>query len=261
MLKLGTLLKYEFKSVGRVLMPLFGLFLAVSLLCGLANFESIHTGVRVLAVALGVLYTLMACAVVVVTAIVLIQRFNKNLLGNEGYLCFTLPVSVNSHIACKTISAGIWLTIGAITGMLSLALLLMNMVTPMELIIEGQRLLHEMAGFHGTLTGILVIVEIIVLLMLVFGEAAVKIYAAISLGQLWSGHRVAGAIFSFIGFSIVETILGNIVMVDEIDSMLYRGDFFGMQMSFAVVAVSGAVLMAIYWVVSNRLLNRHLNLQ
>lgn len=41
----------------------------------------------------------------VVTAVILIQRFYKNLLGSEGYLMFTLPVTVSQHLFSKTIIA------------------------------------------------------------------------------------------------------------------------------------------------------------
>ena len=37
-------------------------------------------------------------AAFVLTLIIQIQRFSKNLLGDEGYLMFTLPASVSQHI-------------------------------------------------------------------------------------------------------------------------------------------------------------------
>ena len=37
--------------------------------------------------------------------IIQIQRFSKNLLGDEGYLMFTLPASVSQHITAKLVVA------------------------------------------------------------------------------------------------------------------------------------------------------------
>ena len=51
------------------------------------------------------LYMGVMMAAFVVTAVILIQRFYKNLLGSEGYLMFTLPVTVTQHLLSKTIIA------------------------------------------------------------------------------------------------------------------------------------------------------------
>lgn len=44
-------------------------------------------------------------AAFVLTLIIQIQRFSKNLLGDEGYLMFTLPASVSQHITAKLVVA------------------------------------------------------------------------------------------------------------------------------------------------------------
>ena len=41
----------------------------------------------------------------VLTLIFICERFYKGLLGDEGYLMFTLPASVSAHIGAKTLSA------------------------------------------------------------------------------------------------------------------------------------------------------------
>lgn len=47
------------------------------------------------------LYAMFLCAVVVITFIVILLRFYKNLLQNEGYLMNMLPVKSWQHITAK----------------------------------------------------------------------------------------------------------------------------------------------------------------
>lgn len=78
---LGTLLKYEFKAVGRILLPLFGAWLIAAALLGLSIGGD--GGQSVLFMALtALLYGGVAMAALILTTIILIQRFYKNLLGN-----------------------------------------------------------------------------------------------------------------------------------------------------------------------------------
>ena len=53
-------------------------------------------------------YGITMAAVIIVTFIIIIQRFYKNLLCDEGYLMNTLPVSVWKNITSKLIVATVW---------------------------------------------------------------------------------------------------------------------------------------------------------
>lgn len=115
---LGTLLKYEFKAVGRILLPLFAAWLIASVLLGL-SLGGDGSQSNLLITLTAVVYIFVAVAAVVITTILLIQRFYKNLLGSEGYLMFSLPVSTGQHILNKTISGAVWGTAGLIIAILS----------------------------------------------------------------------------------------------------------------------------------------------
>ena len=85
---LGKLIKYEFKATGRTFLPLYGAILLVALIqrfLGRNNkgvFEELNTLGNFTNLALVGLFI----ALVVITLIVTIQRFQKNLLSDEGYL-------------------------------------------------------------------------------------------------------------------------------------------------------------------------------
>ena len=68
------------------------------------------------------LYMGVMMAAFVVTAVILIQRFYKNLLGSEGYLMFTLPVTVTQHLLSKTIIAVVMIALSGIAAFLSIGI-------------------------------------------------------------------------------------------------------------------------------------------
>lgn len=266
MLGLGTLVKHEMKTVGRKLLPFYGALLIVSILFGLTNLGISTVGVfgAIINGLFGVLYGVMTAGAIVFTAIILIQRFYSNLLGNEGYLHFTLPVTTNAHIANKVISAGVWMILGMVAAGLSALILLLFMVTPAELMEELNRVLSELNGQLGAARIVIAILEALVLMVVALGEAAVKVYAAISMGQLLENHRILGAIGSYVGFAAIECILAGIlnhfVPVYKITELNADG-FTIFQIEMLVTLLVTALLAAIYWFISYRILDRRLNLQ
>lgn len=266
MLGLGTLLKHEMKAVGRRVLPCCAALLVVSIIFGITIFGFGPSGPvsDFLSGLFGVLYCIMAVGVVVYTAIVLIQRYYSNLLGNEGYLNFTLPVTVNAHIASKTISAGIWAALSILIAGLSVLILLLFAVTPAELLEEAGVVLSELNTYVGGFKVLLAVLECLVLIVMALGEAALKVYAAISVGHLWEKHRALGAVGAYVGFVIIECVLAG--LMDHFIPMyrlfsLYISDFAVFQIELLITFFVVAVTSAIYWFISYRILDRHLNLQ
>ena len=266
MLGLGTLVKHEMKAVGRRLLPFYGALIVVTIFFGLASFGIGTEGMfgEILSGLTGMLYCIMVFGVIVYTAIVLIQRFYSNLLGNEGYLHFTLPVSTNAHIANKVVSAGVWVMLSLIAAGISVLILLLCAVTPPELLGELKVVLSEINDYAGGVKIVIAILEVLVLAFLAFGETAVKVYAAISVGHLLENHRALGAIGSYVGFCIIECIVAGIM--DRVFPMyqLFKMDisaFAIFQLEILGTFLVTALLMAIYWFISHRILDRRLNLQ
>ena len=122
---LGKLIKYEFKATGRTFLPLYGAILLVALIqrfLGRNNkgvFEELNTLGNFTNLALVGLFI----ALVVITLIVTIQRFQKNLLSDEGYLMFTLPVKIRSLIITKMLVAVTWVILSGIVGVITFIVL------------------------------------------------------------------------------------------------------------------------------------------
>lgn len=185
----GKLMKYELKSLLKGLLPLYGAILAVALINAvMASFgigNSIDGLPQVTAI---MLYFGLCVAVAVVTFLVIIQRFYKGLLGQEGYLMFTLPVPTWQLTLSKLLGAVITTILSGIVGMLSILILgSLNINFP-----------------HWTLDATLFVIELIVLMLVGVAAMILEIYVAIALGHLANKHRIA---MSFVWFVVLQTVL------------------------------------------------------
>lgn len=182
----GKLMKYELKSLLKGLLPLYGAILAVALINAvMASFgigNSIDGLPQVTAI---MLYFGLCVAVAVVTFLVIIQRFYKGLLGQEGYLMFTLPVPTWQLTLSKLLGAVITTILSGIVGMLSILIL-------------------GSLNINWTLDATLFIIELIVLMLVGVAAMILEIYVAIALGHLANKHRIA---MSFVWFVVLQTVL------------------------------------------------------
>ena len=116
---LKKLLKHEFRATARIFAPVFGAALILSgatwLVVRLGGILVLPGGTGIGSPIFGLfsgilmlLSTLALFVLMVAAVLVTIQRFYKNLLGDEGYLMFSLPVTPGQHIAAKLITGTVW---------------------------------------------------------------------------------------------------------------------------------------------------------
>lgn len=70
-------------------------------------------------------YVLIVIAASVMTQVLMIQRYYKNLFTDEGYLTNVLPVSATGHILSKMLIFGAWSILNALSVLASFAFLLL----------------------------------------------------------------------------------------------------------------------------------------
>lgn len=225
---LKKLLKYEFMSTGRVFGLCYVGVLAAAFLLRLLgalawDHSADHTAIEMLLpmadIAAGVsslLYGGMVAAVIVVTFVFILQRFYKNLLGGEGYLMQTLPVTPRQLIFSKLIAAIVWTVLSSIVVIFSVFVLAMtgemfgSFISGLG---EMIRWYHEM--FSMPL--LLVAFEMILVGVASIASSVLQIYAAIMIGHQAAKHKVALAVGAYFGISVVLSVAASIVM-----NILYR---------------------------------------
>ena len=115
-------MKYEFRAIARVVLPMFIVFLCISMLMSLGfmldgrvfHFTQSEEN-EVLAILFGLaegligigLFLLMV-AINVAAYVMIIYRFYVSFFTDEGYLTFTLPLTVDCHLMIKIVSMFLW---------------------------------------------------------------------------------------------------------------------------------------------------------
>ena len=213
---LSKLLKHEFRATGRIMLPLYG---AVAALAVLANLSirvlnvTDNTFVSILFGLIVVVFGVSIAAAAIATVVVMIVRFYRNLLGNQGYLMHTLPATVHQQIWAKLIVSLVWI-VGTflVVWLLILATVLIQSGTNLGDVFaelpswkELKVLLAE-AGIHtGSLT--LVGIEVLAAALLSCLVSCLHCYAAMSLGQMFSRNKILLSIVFYVGISILFTVL------------------------------------------------------
>ena len=197
---LKQLLKYEFKATGRTY---GGLYLALVALAVLSGFSLRSSSKDNFASLLLFAYMVVAVAVAVVSVMTIVTRFTRNLLGREGYLMHTLPVTESQLILSKLISSVVWMLCSSIVGIFSFAVMLLalslNSAALQQLpelwqkVVEIFREIFRMTGSSGwlwlafeTLNGLVALVSSILC-----------IYAACMIGHQVKKHMVPAGILAF----------------------------------------------------------------
>lgn len=199
---LGKLMKYEFRATAIYFLPIYvvlvlvsGLRYVVSLISQkFSNGFSAFSGFS-----LSAIYLLLALGLAITTFIVIIIRFYKNLLGTEGYLMFTLPVSVEQNILAKLIPSVVWFFGSCMLSLLTIAPAM------------GSRLSDSLLVnmFKGIRLGD--IPEILLSFLFAVGclsSVFLFYYLCMCIGQMFNSHRFLVSAGAYIVIQTVLQILG-----------------------------------------------------
>ncbi|MDR1953575.1 MAG: hypothetical protein LBQ21_03730 [Clostridiales Family XIII bacterium] len=218
---LGKLIKYEFKATAKLFLLAY-VALAVVALLNLVLFplavgdnpvgETLRAGtgivpggdsavLNVAGVLTMVLYVLSAIGLIVVTFVVVIIRFYRNLLGDEGYLMFTLPVTISRQILSKLIVGTLW-TVCSIAIVFVTFLVLLIRLDALEAVNDTLRTLSETGYPVG-----LWIASIVFTIILSALSGILQFYAAMAVGPRITDSRLGGSIVAYIVIYIITQVV------------------------------------------------------
>ena len=212
---LKKLLKYEFQATARYFLPLYLLIIVLALLTRLTMSITIESNQLLKNLLVDLPSVLMAFAygagllsIGLVTLLLVVQRFYSNLLGREGYLMFTLPVTPVKLLWSKLLAALVWGAASAAAVVVSLIVLLAD-----------QNIFWYMKDFFGALLDLLsrggtplwmiLLLGVAVLLTSAL-HAYLQIYAAIILGCQAKKYRILlGIVIALIVVWVIALIRGG----------------------------------------------------
>lgn len=274
---LGKLLKYEFKATGRTLFPLYCVLLAFAVIIKLFllggysnqppsdNFKGILFVISILG------YGFSMAAIFVVTFFIIIQRFYKNLLGDEGYLMHTLPVAPWQNIMSKLLAAMAWTIVSGIVALLTIFIFSLGTIPYLEIL----ALLPDSLIRVIDETGVKIFLFIIEGILIVLSQMALSftlIYASISLGHLFNKRKILASFAAFIGLNIImNTIIGfgstvlSFINIRNIDINLSSNDpnviLSMLNTGLLVGILVNLLFFAGYFAITNYVVKNKLNLE
>ena len=280
----GKLIKYEFRSGLRYIGIIWPALIVSAALLGIvlkfmgSVFPEDPQGALnilelIFELVFPLLYGAIFIAMIVITVFIVLMRFYKGLLGDEGYLMHTLPVKPWQLITSKGIVAAAVVVISIICAVLSILILVgINDISGLA---YAAKEFFAVLGDEPRL--ILVIIEAVILMIVGVMKGVYQIYAAMSIGQLADKHRLLTSLGAYIGISVVLTMLASALFVIadltcldvwftdwlmSIESAIGINDdgFILTQAGMAAVFVVLAVQVAAFHIVSERILSKKLNL-
>ena len=286
---LKQLLKYEFKATKSLY---FGLYLALALLSvvlGVSfrqeNARAHSTSFQNLEVILMVLYLSVIFAIAVLCFVSTVQRFYKNLLGREGYLMHTLPVTETQLILSKLLTSMVWVLcsglvgIVCITGMVSIGVLDAEVLGTVDWD-SWKQLWGMLYGELGAKFWLVMFWTILINLARL-ADLILCVYAACMIAHQFKKQTMVVGILAFIGLNVVENqidkLLGmndvtlfvgvNYKLVDVSDVsgwtpvMHYLTTAFGQGAGYLFCFVFTAAIAAAYFCLTRWLMKHKLNLE
>lgn len=268
---LGKLMKYEFKATGRCIIPLYGALLGFALILRMAFKGGLAEEINSTFGTLGDIATMICvfaygftmAAVFVATFFIIVQRFYKNILGDEGYLMNTLPVKPYLNLINKILVSLVWTIVSCFIAFLSIFILFVTFDNISYLISRVTPIFIEIYSRYK-LVPYVILIELFIAVIIELTRSIAMIYASISIGHLFNKSKILLSFVSFIGLSIISNTINSIIMYvfGKLDISYFNSPD---PSTFALVLLLSMILEAIYFAVyffiTNYILNNKLNLE
>ena len=273
----GKLMKYELRHLIRIFAPMWAI---VTILCVLSRltvkpdmngFFYAEGIAAILPVVFLMLSVFGMMTMLIVAAVVLIQRFYKGMYGDEGYLMFTLPVTTGQLVNAKALSALLLMLATELVTTLGIAVMVsypdlwreainvigIDLRTAISFLLEMNGVTESQAIAMVCWSMVLMPIELL--------SGIYTVYLAISVGQIWRKHPVAGGILGWYALVLVvgavESMLMQALGISPME-MLMEGVELSMQswqmMLFSTV--EDVVLCVIFFFATKLIMDKKLNI-
>ncbi len=270
---LRKLIRHEFRATARVMLPLVLILLVTSVGANLSTRGLLETPYVVLDLLGGLLVTAFGIAIVgvcIMSIVLMVQRFYKNLLQDEGYVMMTLPVNVHQQVWAKLIVSAVWFALTFLVVMAAGCIMAFDITFVGDLFEGIREILGELASDFN-LNWPVIALEMLLLCFLACCAGCLNFYAALAAGHSFPNHKMALSVALFFGFQFVYNfllgLLFNLLDAVGFDHWLTQladiriggmaAIHAGLWLSMACVVAYGAV----YYFVTIFFLKRRLNLE
>ncbi len=232
---LARIMKYEFRSANRLLIPFFAFALISSLVSRFILFisEYMWEPIAIILSALASSYGLILLwCIPVLTFVFSIVRFYQSMVSNEAYLHFTLPVGIDALLISRLLTSTIYILISAIVAIICGFIFVpeahLIFITPFN---------TSSFDFLGTsinqnislatlppdiiASGIGYVVFIIILSSII---SLLYTYLAIALGGRLFKNRIVGSVVAYFVIGQIQNLL-NVPLVATLSTFLTNNSY------------------------------------
>lgn len=264
---LRKLMKHEFRATGRVMGPLFGLLLIAAIAARFSVGVLLESSARFLNLLGGLFTTAFVIAIVgvcVMSLVLMINRFRTNLLGDEGYIMFTLPASVHQQIWSKLIVSAVWFIATGLAVVAAGFILVAQQGFWLEIRRGFAEIFRHLTAYYA-FNGTAFLFELLALIFVGCCVLCLEFYAAMAIGHSFAAHKVLYSVLSFLGLQFVMQLLSGGILVgtnyDILVVALPSDGVLTMHSVMLTMIVSTAVFGAVYYVITTMFLKKRLNLE
>lgn len=287
---LKKLMKYEWKNLSKQLLIMVAILFGTTLIASLVivsinpNFDNVTTGLMTMsAVFAFLLYYLGIIVCTIGTMLIIAIRFYKTCYTDEGYLTHTLPVSTGQLLSAKIIVS----TLAYIGMMILIAVSVVSVVIvglvhvasfadasweiTTDTALTWQSLWNEINAefaedFGISLVGYALTLLGICLIGCICG--IIDIFGCISLGQLYTKHRIIGAILAYFILNFVTQIISyigaiptylNLALANEAENEIKMFELISPSLIFSTIL--SIVIAVIMLFVTRYMMTKKLNLE
>ena len=276
---LGKLIRYEWKNTYKVGCLMLGIVAVITFLGWLAFQTPVWAGMEygyrgfgwleIFSFLTLMMYVIMLVAVNYGILIYLAVHFYRTMYTDQGYLTHTLPVTKHQILVSKILVSSLWVCFILLSVYLSAVLLGLSMIS--AVMPPGYSLASFWQEFSPELREVLYVLRedfnldlvrwlVTILAMAVIGPfpTVTILFGAISLGQLFSKHRVLMAIVSYVVITVtvnlVSSLLQSVAAVTLYGSV---GSYLNMSIDFEFVInlIAAIGLYFASWYINARKLN------
>ena len=279
---LGKLIKYEWKNLSRKFLIMLAILVVTTLVSSLMiisinfDFDQVNDYYSAFMMMGSILiYYLGGIICSLGTSLIIAIRFYKSCYTDAGYLTHTLPVSAHQLVGAKTFTACLVQFLSLICIFLSSGVYIAVMLTA---------ILNSSASFtFGELSMTLIITDFeqelgmsvvqYVIFLLVYSiigciTGVCILLGCVSLGQLYTKHRVLGAIIAYFAVTMIMQIVSGLALIPTYGKMLVAsttGETFSMMdilmpVFIFVLIINIAVAIAMYFI-NIHMMTKKLNLE
>ncbi|MBR6918532.1 MAG: hypothetical protein IKN38_10145 [Clostridia bacterium] len=262
------LIKYDFMSFAKVMLPIEIVLLGIAALYRILSFfETDSVTYDIFNVSAIVIFSIATFASFLITFILSIVRFYKNLFTSEGYLSLTLPVTTQAHIVSKLIVSLIFDLIALVCAGVAFCI-----ATAGDVLVEVTKAAFFLFGKAEYVIGgqiWLYVIEAVVLALVAAASMHLLTYMCISIGQTAKKHKILPAVGIYFGVYVAKQIVGTVFITTGVTTNMFRdiGRFItdnprtATHLVFAVSILVELVLSAVYFIVTRLMMKKKLNLE